>query len=386
MKNSINTIAMEESIEELLELVQPGESKKYPGIADLSLTWKYLPALSPNPKNVRIFYRLLRLRDQSSPKASLCLVHGFAEHSGRLINIAIYFGLAGFEVHMIDLRSYGLSGGARAGHNLLEFQKDIQLLLLQARPELPCFLWGHSMGGLLVSTICMNNPGLQISGAVISAPLFDSSSAKVSRLKEVLMKIMAGAVNEGLFNSYIAPSCLSRDDLFTRNVFSDPKLMPIFGPELGLSIYMHMKNAKLQAARLKAPVIFYHGDGDILTSWRTTEEVFKKSTSTDKTFKKLPGVYHEPHHDLDRDQFLADAMAWITPRIQGKALGRIDKFVVGMAGLPRSSNTWKYAVFLVILLYLLVAWKIKVRLTPLKMMSVFKYLSKLFWPLALLVR
>lgn len=377
---------MEENIQELLEFVHPGESKKFDNLDRLSLKWKYIQALSPNPKNVRIFYRNMRLKELGTPQASLCLVHGFAEHSGKFINVAIHFALEGFEVHMIDLRSYGYSGGARAGHNLIEFQRDINLMLLQVRDDIPCFLWGHSMGGMLVSTICINNPQLNIAGAVISAPLYESSSAKVTPIKEFIMKMVSGALREGVFNSYIAPSCLSKDDLFTRNMFSDPKLLPLFGPELGLSIAMHMKNTNLHADKLKVPIIFYHGDADILTSWKATEIVYQKCTSQDKTFKKLPGVYHEPHHDLERDDFLKEAFQWITERNKGIPFGKIGKLNIGLAGLPKSSNTCKYVVILVILAYLLAAWKIKVKFTPLKMMTVFKFLSKLFWPVAILLR
>ena len=132
-------IKMEESVIELLESVQPNESKKFPGIENLLLTSKYLAPIIKDRKNLSLFYRFLTIKN-SSGHASLCLVHGFGEHSGRLINIAVYFALKGFEVHMIDLRSFGLSTGARCDNNLTDFQYDINLLIQQAREDIPCFL------------------------------------------------------------------------------------------------------------------------------------------------------------------------------------------------------------------------------------------------------
>jgi alpha-beta hydrolase superfamily lysophospholipase len=233
---------MEEDIASLVDLVHPGESERISDLDQLSLTWRYVVVPEPNPKKLRIFVRRM-VRVNAEPKASLCIVHGFAEHSGKLIHIAVRFALEGFEVHMVDLRSYGLSGGARAGHSLEEFQQDILLLLQQVRDDLPCFLYGHSMGGLLTSIVCMNNPELRISGAVISAPLFGTSTGDISPFKEKLVSGMADALNEFVLNSYIQPSCLSKDDVFLKNMYNDNKLMPLFGPALGASIKRHMNYA-----------------------------------------------------------------------------------------------------------------------------------------------
>lgn len=376
---------MEEDIGELLELIHPGESKVIDGLENLVLTWKFLTVSAPNPKNVRIMYRLLKLRDLDSPKASLCIVHGFAEHSGRMINLAIFFALQGFEVHMVDLRSYGHSGGARAGHTLLEFQDDIQQMLKQVNPNLPCFLWGHSMGGLLVTTVALNNPQLNFSGVVISAPLYKSSSAEVSQVKELVMTNIHDAVEEMVYNSYIAPSCLSKDDLYVRSVINDKKMMPLFGPGLGNSLLQHMKWVMINSRKLIHPVIFYHGEADALTYLKATEEVYNKCSSSDKTLRRLKGVYHEPHHDLERKEFMIDALNWINAHIGSKNFGNVTGFKIGLPGFPKKSNTWKYGFIGFVVIYLIIAWRVKIRLSPLKLMSLFRYLSKLLWPLALIL-
>lgn len=49
----------------------------------------------------------------SNIKASICIVHGFGEYSGRFLDIGEHFAKAGFVVHLIDLRGFGYSGGAR---------------------------------------------------------------------------------------------------------------------------------------------------------------------------------------------------------------------------------------------------------------------------------
>ena len=45
--------------------------------------------------------------------ATICIIHGFAEHSGRYAHVADHFAALGYEVFMVDLRGFGLSGGPR---------------------------------------------------------------------------------------------------------------------------------------------------------------------------------------------------------------------------------------------------------------------------------
>ena len=51
---------------------------------------------------------------------------------------------------MVDLRGFGYSGGGRGTHEIREFENDVIHLLKTARQDLPLFLYGHSMGGLVV--------------------------------------------------------------------------------------------------------------------------------------------------------------------------------------------------------------------------------------------
>lgn len=54
------------------------------------------------------------------PKYTMCIVHGFGEHSTRFKVIADFYAKNGFEVLMADLRGFGYSGGARGCAELRE--------------------------------------------------------------------------------------------------------------------------------------------------------------------------------------------------------------------------------------------------------------------------
>ena len=71
---------------------------------------------------------------------------------------------------MTDLSRF--SGGTRASSSVEELHKDIEVLLRQASPNLPLFLYGHSMGAALIASLLIRNSYLRISGVILTSGLF----------------------------------------------------------------------------------------------------------------------------------------------------------------------------------------------------------------------
>jgi acylglycerol lipase len=101
--------------------------------------------------------------------------------------------LNGFDVQLIDLRGYGLSGGYRMVNNRVhDYHYDVTALLKQCDPKLPLFLYAHSMGGLTVTTYLLNNPNLKVSGVILSAPLlYFHESKQADEAKKAAVKALA---------------------------------------------------------------------------------------------------------------------------------------------------------------------------------------------------
>ena len=73
--------------------------------------------------------------------------------------MAIQLALNGFKVYMVDLEGFGYSDGNRINKLSVEkFHYQVAAVLKEVDPELPCFLLGHSMGGLTVNTFLGLNP------------------------------------------------------------------------------------------------------------------------------------------------------------------------------------------------------------------------------------
>lgn len=107
-----------------------------------------------------------------TPKASVLIVHGLGEHSGRHEALARWFHARGFNVRRYDQRGHGKSDGQRGGLNKADDLTDDLTAVFndfarkQARPPL---LLGHSMGGL-VAARCVLDRQIGPGALVLSSP------------------------------------------------------------------------------------------------------------------------------------------------------------------------------------------------------------------------
>ncbi|MFP6656016.1 MAG: alpha/beta fold hydrolase, partial [Myxococcota bacterium] len=90
-----------------------------------------------------------------SPTRVMVLVHGYAEHTGRYDEMAMYFAERDFSVCAYDQAGHGRTVGARGHVDRFDRLVDDldEFLQCQGRdhPGLPVTLVGHSMGGLVVA-------------------------------------------------------------------------------------------------------------------------------------------------------------------------------------------------------------------------------------------
>jgi acylglycerol lipase len=107
----------------------------------------------------------------AAPRGVVVIVHGIRDHGQRYAALAVRLATAGFVVYASDLRGHGLSGGApQLFRSIPELVADADLTVAEAKksnPGLPVFLYGHSLGGLIVATYTRTH-GERIQGAVLS--------------------------------------------------------------------------------------------------------------------------------------------------------------------------------------------------------------------------
>lgn len=77
--------------------------------------------------------------------------------------------LNGFVTHLIDHETFGKSSGVRAsGSSAAKSHCNVTAMMYEMGkfPTLTTFIYGFSMGGLVLHTYLLRNPGLKIAGAI----------------------------------------------------------------------------------------------------------------------------------------------------------------------------------------------------------------------------
>jgi alpha-beta hydrolase superfamily lysophospholipase len=66
--------------------------------------------------------------------------------------------------------------------------------------------------------------------------------------------------------------------------------------------------------RFELPMLVMHGTADRLTPIAGSEMVVERAASSDKTFKRYDGLFHEILNEPERQQVLDDIAGWLDER------------------------------------------------------------------------
>ena len=111
----------------------------------------------------------------AKPKGIVQLIHGFGEHSRRYIHMISAFLDAGYIVSADDHVGHGktamVSGiwgdwGDKGFHTMMDDEHTLHNLVCEKYPDLPYFLFGHSMGSFITRDY-MAHYGSELAGATI---------------------------------------------------------------------------------------------------------------------------------------------------------------------------------------------------------------------------
>jgi acylglycerol lipase len=264
--------------------------------------------------------RGLTLRYRSWPQegelvAVVVIAHGFAEHSGRYAALAERLGAHGYAVEVLDHRGHGLSEGRRTRvERFADYVDDLRVFTDSVAQRLgasPMFLLGHSMGGLIALAYATASPRA-LAGLVLSAPAACPGDVSPWR-------IAAGRVL-----SRIAPDTpvlrpplqrISRDTAVVDAYNADPLVSR--GPiraRLGAEMLATMADVDARLPALHIPLLVMQGTSDHIVDPGCGPHVYDLAGSTDKSLKTYDGLWHEIFNEPERDQVVADLIAWLDLR------------------------------------------------------------------------
>jgi alpha-beta hydrolase superfamily lysophospholipase len=250
------------------------------------------------------------------PRATVAIVHGYAEHCGRYGNVARAFTDAGAAVFAYDQRGFGRSGGRRAYvEHFDQYLDDLDRFLTMVRsqgPDAPLFLFGHSMGGLVALKYALDRRS-EVAGLMLSAPALEVNPDLAPLLRRLAQTL--GRLVPTLPTVRSPEGALSRDPAVVRAARADPlsyhgRIPARTGAEL-LRVGADVRS-RLDA--LTRPFLVLHGTADSLAEPRWSRRLHARAAATDKTLRLYEGRYHEPFHDYGRDEVLADLSGWLRER------------------------------------------------------------------------
>ena len=254
------------------------------------------------------------------PKAVLALIHGLGEHTGRYLHVGKTMTEAGYALVGFDLRGHGKSGGAR-GHfpSLAAVMQDIRQFfkfLVQRYPDIPHFLYGHSLGGLLSLSYALQYKtglnGVIVTGAALRSPLQEQKGkiAMVNALGSILPAV--------ILPSGLDATTISRDADVVKKYVNDPLVHDKSSLGLGKTALKAIDLCFARAKEFSFPLLIMHGAADQLTFPSGSEDFARLASENNKdvTLKLWDGLYHEVHNEPEKAEVFKVMIEWLDKHLE----------------------------------------------------------------------
>ena len=269
------------------------------------------------PGGLEIYYQFWQ--PEAPPKALLLVVHGAGEHGARYAGVAAHVTQRGYAVAALDHPGHGRSQGT-PGH-IDDFQDYLQTLepfhriVQQAFPGLPTFLLGHSMGGLISSNYLLQHQA-EFAGCILSGPAIKTDLHP--GFFQMLMLRLLAVVTPQAGALQLDASGVSRDPAEVERYVNDPLVHhgKMSARKLR-ELFAGMSTIQARAGEITLPILILHGGEDVMASPEGSRFLHAAVSSTDKTLKIYPGLYHEIFNEPEREQVYTDMLSWCDAHLAG---------------------------------------------------------------------
>ncbi len=254
---------------------------------------------------------------EGETRAAVVLVHGLGEHSARYQALAAHFSGRGFAVIAPDHLGHGESPGDRVYvdrfDDYLAGVRECRQVMATQYSQCPCFLLGHSMGGLISARLLLEDQSLY-RGALLSGPAFAAEAPPP-----------AIVISIGKLLSRIAPK-MGMIELDSTGVSRDPAVVSAYQADplvnhgkvttrLSVELLGTMERVMQAAGDITLPLLIMHGAADSMAAPSGSQQFAETVGSHDLTFKLLPGLYHEIFNEPEGPEIIAEFADWIEARL-----------------------------------------------------------------------
>lgn len=277
---------------------------------------KHMESEFEGVKGLKIYYQAWL---PESLKAVVQIAHGFAEHSGRYLNVVNELVPLDYAVYANDHRGHGKSEGEiNFVDNLDQYIEDQKLLydiIKEKHPNLPIFLLGHSMGSLIAIYFTKKYEDL-LNGLILSGA-GTSAGGEVSGFLKFMAKFFSKIAPHMKIDPKIDAKFLSHDPEVVSSYENDPLVhAEKITTRLGYEIMKALNKLETFVGNLKLPLLMQCGLEDKLMGG--AENLKDMFIMEDKTAYIYDGLFHEVYNEVedDRKKVLKNLSDWLESHVK----------------------------------------------------------------------
>jgi alpha-beta hydrolase superfamily lysophospholipase len=254
-------------------------------------------------------------------RAGLIIVHGIAEHGARYRHVAAALAEKNIASFVYDQRGHGEYPGPRTHvSDFTEFAQDLRSIGADVQtkfPALPIFVWGHSMGSVVVMLAALK--GLSFARGIITTGCALDAMPKLDGAGGAALKLASLLVPRVRINLRIDAAVLTQDLEEQRRHMSDPLVPRTASLRLLYGFALACRTCQAGAKAITLPWLAVHGEADKVCPVSGSRKLIETLGSRDKQLVTYPGLLHEVHNEDVRSRTaLFEVMSgWILKRTQG---------------------------------------------------------------------
>jgi len=259
------------------------------------------------------------------PRGAVVIVHGLAEHSGRYRDTAEFLSSRGWAVFTGDLRGHGLSPdvpGAGRVHirRFVDYFNDVDAFIDRARKtceDLPLFLLGHSMGGLITVRYALERPS-GLAGVVVSSPALGTHpDFQPPLVLKLLVGLLSRLAPKLLVKSELQADAVSRDPAVVKAYLDDPLISQQVSVRWYSEMLKAMKTSHREAHALSVPMLLMQSGADRLVDPAAPGRWAAMAPPTLVELVSWDGFYHEMLNEPEKQRVRERIVDWLERTVSG---------------------------------------------------------------------